>query len=65
MCLQIAWFRDLQIWFWGLKIKFVENYFFLDNYVTSEEAVSHNVLHYQQLSIACYQVSLYAYNYVQ
>ena len=27
------------------------------NYVTSEEAVSHNVLHYQQLSVAHYQVS--------
>ena len=41
----------------------VENYFFLKNYVTSEGAVSHNVLYYQQLSIACYQVSLYVYNY--
>ena len=38
-----------------LEIKFkyfVENYFFLENYVTSEGAVSHNVLYYQQLSIA-------------
>ena len=26
-------------------------------YVTSERAVSHNVLYYQQLSNACYQVS--------
>ena len=39
---------------------FVENYFFLENYVTSEGAASHNVLYYQQLSIACYQVSFYA-----
>ena len=31
--------------------KFVENYFFLGNYVTSEGAVSHNVVYYQQLSI--------------
>ena len=29
----------------------VENYFFLENYVTSEEAVSHNVLYNQLLSI--------------
>ena len=42
---------------WGLEIKFVENYFFLENYVTSEGAVSHNVLYHQQLSIACNQVS--------
>ena len=33
---------------------------FLKNYVTSEGGVSHNVLHYQQLSIACYQVGFYA-----
>ena len=29
--------------------KFVENFSFLENYVTSEGAVSHNVLNYQQL----------------
>ena len=27
------------------------NYFFLENYVTSERAVSHNVLYYQPLPI--------------
>ena len=43
----------------------MENYFFLENYVTSEGAVSHNVLYYQQLSIACYQVSFYANNYFE
>ena len=32
--------------------------------ITSEGAVSHNVLYYQQLSIACYQVSFYANNYL-
>ena len=32
---------------WGLKIQFVENYFFLENYVTSEGANSYNVLYYQ------------------
>ena len=37
--------------FWGLKIKFVENYIFLENYVTSEGAVSHSVLYYQPLPI--------------
>ena len=29
----------------------VENYFFLEDCVTSEGAVSHDVLYYQQLSI--------------
>ena len=42
---------------WGLKIKIVENYFFLENYVTSEGAVSHNVLYYQQLPITRNQVA--------
>ena len=41
----------------------MRNNFFLKNYVTSEEAVSHNVLYYQQLSIARHQVSFYADNY--
>ena len=36
---------------WGLEIKFVENYFFLKNYGTSEGAVSHNVLYHQPLLI--------------
>ena len=44
------------------KIKFVENYVFLDNYVTSEGAVSHNVLYYQQLPITHNQVCFYANN---
>ena len=35
----------------------VENYFLRKNNVTSEGAVSQNVLYYQQLSIARYQVS--------
>ena len=35
----------------------VRNNFFLENDVTSEGAVSHNVLYYQHLSIARYQVS--------
>ena len=43
----------------------VENYFSLENYVISEGAFSHNVLYYQQLSIACYQVSFYANNYFE
>ena len=33
-----GWFRDF-------KIKFMESYFFLQTYVTSEGAVSHNVLY--------------------
>ena len=36
---------------------------FLENYVTSEGAVSHNVSYYQQLSIARFQISFYANNY--
>ena len=46
VCFQIAWFRDLKIQFWSLEIKFVENYFFPENYVTSEGAIPHNVLYY-------------------
>ena len=41
----------------------VEIYFFLENYfLTSEGAVSHNVLYYQHLSITRYQVRYYAKN---
>ena len=44
----------------------VRNYLFLQNYVTSEGAVSHIVLYYQrlskQLSFARYQKSCYANN---
>ncbi len=43
----------------------VRNNFFLGNYVTSEGAVSHNVLYYQQLSIDPYQVSFYTNNYFE
>ena len=45
------------------EVKFVENYFFLENYVTSEGAASHNVLYYQLLPITHYQVRFYANNY--
>ena len=34
----------------------VRNYFFLKNYISSEGAVSYNVLYYQKLSIARYKV---------
>ena len=37
-------------------------YFFLENYVTSEGAVSYNVLYYQPLPITRYQVRFYAIN---
>ena len=60
-----AWFWDL---IWGLELSSnasVRNYFFLPNYFTSEGAVSHNVLYYQQLSIAHYQVSFYSNNYFE
>ena len=32
----------------------MENYFFLENYIISEGAVSHNVLYYQPLPISRY-----------
>ena len=57
-----AWFQDFKLWYWGLKIKFVENYLFLKNSVTSEGVVSHNVLFYQQLVINRYRVRFYANN---
>ena len=50
---------------WGLKIKVLENYFFLENYVTSVEAVSHYVLYHQPLPITRYQVRLYADEYFE
>ena len=43
----------------------MENYFFLENYVTSEGAVSHNALFYQPHPITRYQVRFYAYNYFE
>ena len=54
-----------QILIWGLEIKFVENYFFLKNYSTSEGSISHNVLYYETLPIrgpTRYQVRFYANN---
>ena len=39
----------------GLEIEFVEKFFFHENYITSEGAVSHNVLYYQPLPIIRYQ----------
>ena len=60
-----VWFQVLDF---GTSIKFknlVENYFFVLNYVSSEGGVSHNVLYFQQLSIACYRVKFYAYNYFE
>ena len=57
-----GWFRDLKFLIWGLEIKFVENYFFLENYGTSEGAVSHNVSYHQPLPITRHQVWFYANN---
>ena len=37
----------------------VEHYVFLENYVTLEEAVSHNVLYHQQLPILDNQERFY------
>ena len=51
-----AWFQDL---------KFDENYFFLENYFTSEGAVSHNVLYYQPFPITPNQERFYDDNYFE
>ena len=48
-----------------LEIKLVENHFFLENYITSEGTVFHNILYYQPLPITCYQERFYAKNYVE
>ena len=47
------------------KSKFVENYFFLENYGTREGAVSHNVLYYQPVPITRHQERFYANNYFE
>ena len=60
-----AWFRDRKFLIWGLNINTVENYFFLEKYVTSEGTVSHNVLYCQPLPITRYQVRFYANNYFE
>ena len=60
-----ARFRDLKFYIRGLKIKFVENYFFLKNYVTSEGTVSHNVLYYQPLPSTHNQERFYDNNYFE
>ena len=46
-------------------IIWMRNDLFLLKQLTSKEAISHNVLYYQQLSIARYQVSFYANNYFE
>ena len=50
---------------WSRLIFWVRHYLFLKDYVTSEGAVSQNVLCYKQLPIACYKVSFYAINYFE
>ena len=49
-------FETLASKIWGLEIKSMENYFFLENFVTSKGAVSHNVLYHQPLPISHHQV---------
>ena len=44
---------------------FTEKLLLSQKLVTSEGAVTHNVLYYQQLSNARYQVSFYAHNYFE
>ena len=63
----MPWIRDIISW--GIEYNsntiLVRNNIFFKNYVTSEGTVSNNVLYYQQLSIARYQVSFYANSYVE
>ena len=63
VCFQMLDFRHLKFLIWGLEIKFVENYFFLENYSTSEG--SHKVLYYQPLLITRHQIRFYANNYYE
>ena len=60
-----GWSRDLTFLIWGLEIKLVANYFFLENCVTSEGAVYHNVLYHQPLPITRNQEMFYANNYFE
>ena len=53
------------MYIWGLEIKSVNNYFFLENYGPSEGAVSHNVLYHQPLPITRHQGRFYANNYFE
>ena len=48
-----------------LKSNSSQNNFFLENYVTSEGSVFHNVLYYRPLPITRYQVRFYANNYFE
>ena len=41
------------------------NNFFLENYITSDGAVSHHVLYYQPLPLTHYQERFYANNYFE
>ena len=62
-----AWFRDLKIRILRSRNQIRGNYFFLENYVTSERAVSHNVLYlyFHPLPITHYQGRFYAKSYVE
>ena len=55
--IQASRLKYFYVWVW--------NCLFLKHYTTSEGAVSQNVLYYQQLSIARYQVGFYANNYFE
>ena len=58
---QVVWFHMLDFQISAEVSQSIElrNYFFLENYVTSERAVSHNVFYYQPLPITRYHISLY------
>ena len=60
-----GWFRDLKFLTWGLEIKFVDYYFFLENYGTAEGAISHNVLYHQPLPIIRHKERFYTNNYFE
>ena len=65
VCFQMLYFETSNSKIWGLENKFVEFYLFLENYVTSDGAVSHNVLYYPNLTITRTQERFYDDNYVE
>ena len=65
VCFQLIDFETSKTNYAVSKSNSWKNYFFLKNYVSSEGAVSHNVLYYQPLPITQYQERFYADNYFE
>ena len=65
VCFQMLDFGTSNSKLKGLKSNSLKIYFFLENYVTSDGAVSHNVLYHQPLPITRHQERFYANNYFE